>query len=635
MRSSKDTTINLAPVHEIGRGADASGAASIIAHSGNAPGHRARLTRWAFGRVGVLLAAAVVTLVASPMLFTKSGFAVDFTNQLWLAWVAGKALAQAGHPSYFFNANNVFAGVFYPWFAFYGGTLATITGGISELLGGRAVIAFVGVTTIAIAGSYAGMLWLGREFRLRGWTSHMPALVVVTSAYYITNLYGRGAWAEFIAVAALPPLVASGVHLVRTDAWRPWPMLVFAVAVVVFTGSHNITLVWGTSIAVAALLIIWLALGAPRRLPYRRLSMVAVLGLTSALVNAWFLFPDIAYEGRVVAHSATPFSWASTSFFNTPAVLLNPLRSVPSQSTTPALFVQVPDWFLAWGLLTGALLLWRRPAGGGLRRVWIAMLSVVVLVLGMMMLQPFWTIVPSPFNEIQFPYRLGSYVFYAVAGLVLVSALALQRASAVEGSRRTVAGLRLGLLAVCAVSVGLCVWQLWAANTMSFESYPNRSEALASPYALPRTWYDGGSYHDAQSPVVNVPANRFLIIDPSEVRGDRFAAWMSVPPGPEPIQTNIGGGGYLVHISGLERLGRGLNNLVVVRRTHGGSGPVYVVVETAHTLVTELGRALSILAILALLAILVIVGVRGHRTRRRTDRQRSRRSREPAAASLD
>src|ERR1700684_4259907 len=45
------------------------------------------------------LSAGVVLLVAAPMLFTKSGFAVDFTNHLWLTWVAGKALAQAGHPS--------------------------------------------------------------------------------------------------------------------------------------------------------------------------------------------------------------------------------------------------------------------------------------------------------------------------------------------------------------------------------------------------------------------------------------------------------------------------------------------------------------------------------------------------------
>jgi hypothetical protein len=80
------------------------------------------------------------------------------------------------------------------------------TGGISELLGGHPVIAYVGVTVIAIAGAYVGTLWLGRQFGLRRWVAHAPALTVVTSAYYVTDLYGRGAWPEFIAASSIAPL---------------------------------------------------------------------------------------------------------------------------------------------------------------------------------------------------------------------------------------------------------------------------------------------------------------------------------------------------------------------------------------------------------------------------------------------
>lgn len=560
----------------------------------------------------VFATTVIVLVVVAPLLFTDSGFALDFTNHLWLVWAASKALVQAGHPSYFINAKDI--GVFYPFFAFYGGTLYAITGAIAELTGDP-VSAFVGVTVLAVAGSYAGMLWLGRELGLRGWTAHAPALVVVTSAYYITNLYGRAAWPEFMATAALSPLIASGLHLARAKTWRAWPVLVFVVSTVIFTGSHNITLIWGSTMVALALLIAWLVFGAPRRLPYRRLAQVGGLGVVAVLVNAWFLLPDIAYAKDVVIGGRQPPSLAT--FFNTPDVLLYPLRLVPSLSTTPALYVQAPDWFLAWGLVAGALLLWGRPASRRLRRAWIGVAVLVVLVLGMIMVKPFLNAVPFPYDEIQFGYRLGSYLFYAVAVLVLVGALALARATSTR-SQLTVRGLRFALIGVCAISLGLCVWQLWVPNTLMLTSYKDRGEALVSANTLPRSWYDAKSYRDVKAPQVAASLERLLIIDPRWVRGDRFDALLEVPPGSGPIQTNISAGGYFVHISGLERVGRGYSDDVVVRRIHGGSGPVHVVVETTHSLTIGLARALSILAILAILAILVVLLIRDVRSRARS-----------------
>jgi hypothetical protein len=565
-----------------------------------------------------LLAGTIAAIaVAAPMLFTSSGFAVDFTNHLWLTWAAGNALVSSGHPSYFLNASEM--GVFYPWFAFYGGSLYMIVGGISELTGGHPILAYVGVTTLVIAGSYLGMVWLGREFGLRGWASHAPALVVVTSAYYITNLYGRGAWTEFMATAVIAPLLASGVHLVRAPRWRPWPILVFAASAVIFTGSHNITLLWGSTVAVIAAITMWLALGGPRRLPFRRLATLGGLGAASVLVNAWYLVPDIAYARDVRAH-AYALAVAGASFFDTPGVLFDPLRTVPAESTTPALFVQVPLWFLVWALLAGALLLWRRRSAGGLRRVWVGIVALLAVLLGMIMATPLWGVMPFPFDEIQYPYRLGSYVFYAVGGLVLVAALALQRVAATgSDGKRAIRPLRIGLAGVCAVSIGLCVWQQWVPSTLfPHWSYPDRKEALVSVNKPPRTWYDPGSYNNNDAPVVPVPAERSLIIPPNEVQGDHFAAWMQVPPGLAPIQTNIAGGSYLVHLSGLTWLGRNPYGYAVVRRERDGAGPVHVVVQTQTSAPLELGWALSVLACLSILALLAWACVQSLRARRRS-----------------
>lgn len=552
------------------------------------------------------LTSAMVALVLAPMVLTRSGFALDFTNLLWLTWAAGRALVDAGHPSYFLNAPGM--GVFYPLLAFEGGTLLTLTGGIGELLGGDAQLAFVLVTALAVAGDYLGTLWLARQLGLRGLLTHAPAIAIVTSAYYITDLYGRGAWNEFVAVAALAPLAASGLYLVRARSWHPGAVLVFALSAIVFTGSHNITLLWGSTFGCLVLLVAWLSLGRPRHLPYRRLMMVAALAVVSALVNAWFLFADVAYA-RFVAAGAQPPSadalWSDTSFFNAPRVLLDPLRTVPSQSSSPGLYVQAPVWFLLWAALAGMLLLWRAPVGRSLRRAWLGALTLVVLTLGAIMLEAFWEVVPFPWSEIQFPYRLCSYVVYAVAGLVLVSALVL-RGSEHAGSGSVALTLRGALVAACAISVGLCVWQQWIANDLFVGSYANRAEALTSPSVLPRTWYNGNeSFSDRQAPVVSAPAGRLLLLPPSAVRGDRFAAWMNLPAGPQPIQTNIDAGPYLVRISGVQRVGRDKEGYAVVRRAGNGRGPVHVVVETAHSAIIEIGRLLSVLAVVALLVLLI------------------------------
>jgi hypothetical protein len=365
-----------------------------------------------------------------------------------------------------------------------------------------------------------------------------------------------------------------------------------------------------------ALFVAWLASGAPRALPYRRVAALAGLGVASVLVNAWFLFPDFAYARDVAAGTEPMLSWSATSFLNSPAVLLDPLRHVPALSSTPALFLQIPDWFLAWGLLAGVLLLWRGRGMRTLRRAWVGACALVAALLGMIMIGPFWTLVPFPFDQIQFPYRLDGYVSYAVAGVVIAGALALQRTVAVQARPASVRGLRLGLAAVVAISVGLCVWQEWVPNTRFSASYANRADALGSVNVLPASWYDDASYRDVSTPLIAVPEERLLVIPPSLVHDDRVSAWMNVPSGRAPIRTNINGGPYLVHIEGLERVGRRPTGEVVVRRPDGGSAPVHVVIETADGVPIELGRAVSLVALLLILAGLSAASVSARRARR-------------------
>jgi hypothetical protein len=559
----------------------------------------------------VLVTGIAVIVVAAPLV-GRSNYSLDFVNHLWLAWAAGKMLVQAGHPTYFINTTT--QGVFNPWLAFYGGTLMDTTGAIAELTR-HPYLAYAGVTVIAIVAAYVGTVSIARQFGIRGLIAHAPALCVVTSAYYITDLYQRGAWSEFMALSAIPPLVASGIYLIRASNWPPAVVLVFTVSAVVLSGSHNITLLWSVTIGVLVLLVMWLVLGRPRHLPYRRLAMVGALGVLAALVNAWFLVTDVVYARDTFAATYKTIVVGAVAAWDTPGNLFDPFRAAPVIPMFPWIYVQVPDWFLVWGVLAGLALAWSRRAGERLRRVWAGWLIVIAIVLAMIIDTSFWSQAPYPFREIQFPFRLNGYVLFAVAGVVLVGALAVQQADAWARRPRSVLPLQFALVAVAAVSLALCLWQEWVPST-SGPGYVNRHAAFVSPNALPPSWYDPGSFVDHSAPVVAVPPGRVLTIPPGQVRGDRFAGLVDVPSGLQPIQTNIAGGDYVVAISGLRWVGRSASGYAVVRRLRNGTGPVRVVIDTARTAAMVLGSILSVVAIVALLVILVCATVVSRRASR-------------------
>jgi hypothetical protein len=560
--------------------------------------------------IDVAIASVAIAVVAAPMV-VRANEPLDFVNHLWLTWVAGKALVAAGHPAYFINTTT--EGVFNPFFAFYGGTLYNLTGAVSELTG-HPYLAYVVVTVLAIAAAYVGTLALARQFGLRGLIAHAPALTVITSAYFITNLYGRGAWTEFMAVAALPTLAASAVNLVRSPAWRPWPVLVFVISAVILSGSHNLTLLWSLTIGGGVLVIVWFALGRPRSLPYRRFAMIVGLGVVAGLINSWFLITDIAYAHDVAAGVTNTGAYGA---FDSPAFLFDPFRSAPSASAFPAIYVQVPDWFLAWGVVAGAMLLWHREASERLRAVWITAVITVIIVLGLIM-GPFWTFAPYPWADTQLPFRLNSYVVFAVAGIVLAAGLALQRAPVYERRLRNLARLRSALIIVTAVSVLLCLWQEVVPSTTVPGYYVNRHVAFVSDTVLPPSWYAGCPYCDISAPIVpTAPAGRTLVINPASVHGNRFAGSVDVPPGLAPIQTNIAGGRYVVKLVGLRWLGRNPQGFAIVARLRNGHGPLHIVIEAADTNALEIGWILSIVAVAAVFVILAYTVMTTWRTARR------------------
>src|SRR3954464_1283652 len=115
-----------------------------------------RLSAW-----GIMV--ALVLALCAPMLLGHSGMAQDWVNHLWYVWRDGQYIGRDHAPSLFLHDG---LGVFYPMFAFYGGTLYGLAGTISWLLGGRPVVAYVSFYCGAALTGLGGCYWLARQARV-------------------------------------------------------------------------------------------------------------------------------------------------------------------------------------------------------------------------------------------------------------------------------------------------------------------------------------------------------------------------------------------------------------------------------------------------------------------------------------
>jgi len=577
----------------------------------------------------VLIAGAVIVVLSSPVLFTNRVFAVDTTNALWMGSIMRQSLSHGVPPSFFINTGRVpLSGVFNPLFAFYGGPLFAVFGALIAIVGMGA--AYIVLVVLSFAAAYGGSLWISRQAGLRGLLAHAPAFAVVSSAYYLTNLYGRGDIPEFVALSVIPLFIASAVHEVRAPRSTAGPTVLLVVSVFFFTGSHNLTLLWGTLIGVASLVVL-AAFVRPRGVSLRRLSIVVGIVAFATMVNGWFLLPDVAFGGTTQAVGTLVPLYASLDRFS---VLFYPGRAVPPRENgTPALYVQAPIYFLLWSLVCGA---WISKSGRMplLRRVWTALVLLLVGVFLLIMITPFWGWAPLTLRSIQFPYRLNGYVLLFVAGLVLVSLLAVQGELVRRRGPRLAAALLVALAPVVAISSGLAVWQIWVPTSCANHyCVANRSAGRTPPYVQPSTWYSGTFYADATARVIQPRRGRLYFFDPKDVdaHGDKLAMMIDPPAGTEPFLTNIMGGPQLVAIrGGVERVGRSSGGFAVLRRKVPGSGPVPVVIQTASSPAIRIGRVVSLAGVIGLAGLLIRLLLAGRRRRSLAEPYQSRQMRRAA-----
>jgi hypothetical protein len=551
--------------------------------------------------------ALLIGVLAWPLLFTESIFNEDWINHLWFIWHQSLAIREDHVPSLFLNYAHA---VFYPQYAFYGGTVDALAGGLSLLLGNAPLEAYVLTYLIAFAASYGGWYWMARMAGVGRWWAHAPGLVFVTSAYYITSIYARGGWPEVMAVSAMPLMMAAGLSVLRAEHARLWPALALIGSAVIFFGSHNITMLWGsTTLVAAASLILLFVPRARRELTRRGVLRVAALVVPAALVSAWFLLPAVAYMSQTLIGG--PLSNAqellsSTMGLVSVAHLFTISRASATEPNTP-FALSLPILEIAWVLVSIAILLASRAKG-----VWMRMLLLVsALTTAITILMTHLGLLlalPRIYTDVQFSYRLENYMLLGLSAAILVVLVLAKSAS------RPLRLWAWTLAPILVVSVVGAIQQT--------DAYPKGNLRLTafSSYAEPplskKVWPD---YVDVSLPYVPDRGGRPAEIDfpATTVHDNRASEVVHLRPG-QLVTSNLAANPNLVHVSGARIVGidQEYNDVLEIDPTASGRGGAQaetISVGTSESLPVVLGRLLSLGAVLFLVLELALLAIRRFR----------------------
>ena len=546
------------------------------------------------------------------MLLTRRLFAdgdrlnLDFYNDAFYIRHQAASLRDAHAPSLFLTSGTA---AFYPIFAFYGGTLFAAAAALS-LVTGSAVSAQAAVYALALASAYGGWYWLARQAGVRRWLAHAPAIAYVTAPYVITNLYARQDLAETVATSAMPLMAAAAISVGRADRLRAGPVAALAVSVIAFTGSHNLTLLFGTIYLVLLAGLVAAAVPASRHLIARPGALrVLAVAVPAVAVNAWFLLPDLVYaHGTAIARRSDD---ARALLRADPAELsLGHLFTPGRPDDAKASGFTLPVLVLAWSAV--AMLLSRPRDGAPWRRL-AGLLAGLVAAIAVLMSQAHVLAgLPSPFVLLQSGARLNTFALLGVCG-VLVAALATVR--------RPAPWLVASLGAVLLIGTAQAVQQ--------------SAKVPVVPSPLP-TAFEGtvtfglGDYADATLPTVLPPANaQTAFLTHEDVHDGRAELLLTGPPGTM-VATNLMGPPDLLKVEGArivarwpvhDKAGWQTRWFLVLELGEDADGAQQLVtVEPARTLPIVAGRVVSVLGLLGLLGLAVVIALRRAPPRRRSPR---------------
>ena len=553
-------------------------------------------------------ALGVVVLLVSltwPLIVDGARLRGDAVTDAWFIAHQADSLRQGYLPSHFVHSTT---GIFHTLFAFYGGTLFAFAGAIS-LIVGSAMAAQAIVYILALAAAYGGWFWLARMAGLRFWATQAPALLFVTAPYVVSNVVARQDLAESVATALIPLLLASALSVLRADRLRAGPFAALAVSTILVGGSHNLTLLWATTILGLAVLVLLAGVPQARRMVTRP-GLLRVLAVTvpAMAVNAWYLLPDLAYHSDTVIAQRID-EWSAMVRTPSPALDAGHLFALGRASAIPdtGLTAALPVLAIAWVLIAAFVVRKRWRQAWARTLMILSLLSVGVTIV---MTHPqLITALPDPWQMIQFSFRLETYVLFGICGAVIAALVLLG-----PDTHRWLTALLLPILALSVIGA-----------LKQSADVPRRPTAL--PWTIDNlTAFSTGDFADASVPIrPQETGPQLLGFKRSDVHRDRFEATIRAQPR-DIIYINLLAISQMVDIQGAKVVGRWPAQpfnpgwqprwfLALQIDDDATPGKARIVVREARTLPIVGGRIISILGLLGLVAnAAVIVG--GHRRRR-------------------
>jgi hypothetical protein len=553
--------------------------------------------RWLASRAtpGVGLAALTVAVLAWPMLFTNSGLEGDWEHHLWFIWHQGLAIRADGTPSMFINTN---FSVFYPQYAFYGGTIYVLAGALAVGFGNSPLTAYILTYLLGFCAAYGGWYWIGRTVGLGRHLAHVPALLFVTSACYLTLLYGRGDWPEFLAVSMLPLMIAAGLSVLRSERLRLLPAVALVASTVIYLGSHILTVLWASTIlGLTCAALVAFVPEVRRQIPARRWLRLGALMTPALLANAWFLLPMVAYSSHTLIGSHYHVAQGDLRL----AVSLVTFRDLFALSLgrSTNYLLTLPTLTIVWILVSIVMLLVGGSRGTAMRII--AILATVTAGIVVVMTHVGLILdLPKQYTLLQFSYRLEDEVLIGVtATLTAVLALAGSAPGRLKRWHWTI-------LPILALSIFGAVGQVGAYTRTPLSrstTFTASSEVFSQQYV---------DYSYVPLPLVSqrLPT---LDIRPSSIHDDRVSFTVRARPG-QLFDTNIGGGPNLLHIGGARVVGSDEFLHLVLAVGSGASAsasprkPIAterVSIAPAQSTPVVLGRLLTIAGVAILLVELV------------------------------
>lgn len=411
----------------------------------------------------------------------------EWGNAYWLLVQQRESVRHTGLPSFFVASDP--SGVAYPNHIYYAGMTLALMGYLSL------AIPTWFVFCASLAGAYAltmtGFYWIAGHFADKR-SAMAISVTCLLSPYVVTNLYGRGAWAETIGVGAGVFLLGAVSRIatkcrleeIPRDALRISTSVVFAAVLLLST--HNISSVLTLLFLIALLPVIAVSINGAQRLKFFKVTL-ASLAIGSS-IPAVFLFPNLATSMRTLISSWSIAS--ATESFDNLRIILSPVLKFPQAQelaqavvyggqTEVRLFAQTSVYLLVVGVVAACIAMrtfWREATSS-----YVALLLIGILVL--MTNTKLWDDFPSAIRSIQFPYRLHPYLLVVIA---LFLSLQISRLSG--PGRLTVHVLLVAAMITTAVLAGFQVMT-------AIRSAPATSEVAdyrkIDGGSLPPVWAEG------------------------------------------------------------------------------------------------------------------------------------------------